>query len=66
MDHSAIGTIRIAAPEDAPGIANMHVASWRETYAGMVPDAMLSSLSGWAQLTSLAVLQNAVATIHDQ
>jgi hypothetical protein len=117
MDRSVIGTIRIATPGDAPGLANLHVASWRETYAGLVPDAMLSSLSveertalwdqvmrqptqlesttvylierdgeiiaerqdaredsvlvevayGWAQLCPLlSVLQNAVATVHDQ
>jgi len=38
-------TIRIATIEDAPGLARMHVASWRETYAGILPDAVLSALS---------------------
>jgi ribosomal protein S18 acetylase RimI-like enzyme len=38
-------TIRVAALEDTPGLARMHVASWRETYVGILPDAMLSSLS---------------------
>jgi hypothetical protein len=40
-----IGTIRVGAPEDTPGIARMHVTSWRETYGGILPDAMLSWLS---------------------
>jgi ribosomal protein S18 acetylase RimI-like enzyme len=38
-------TIRIATIEDARELADMHVASWRETYAGILPDAMLSALS---------------------
>jgi hypothetical protein len=38
-------TIRIATIEDAPGLASMHVASWRETYAGILPDGVLSALS---------------------
>ena len=37
--------IRIATPDDAPALAAMHIASWRETYAGLLPDKMLSSLS---------------------
>ena len=37
--------IRLACPKDAAEIATTHVASWYETYAGMVPPAMLSSLS---------------------
>jgi hypothetical protein len=39
------GTIRAAGLADAPDLARVHVASWRETYPGMVPDAMLSALS---------------------
>jgi ribosomal protein S18 acetylase RimI-like enzyme len=38
-------SIRIATAEDARELASMHVASWRETYAGILPDAMLSALS---------------------
>ena len=37
--------IRPATRADAPRIAATHVASWRESYVGLVPDAMLSSLS---------------------
>jgi hypothetical protein len=40
-----LGTIRIASLADTPDLASMHVASWRETYVGMVPAGMLSSLS---------------------
>jgi ribosomal protein S18 acetylase RimI-like enzyme len=38
-------TIRMATIEDSRELASMHVASWRETYAGILPDAMLSALS---------------------
>lgn len=37
-------TIRPAKPEDAPAIARVHVDSWRETYAGIVPDDFLANL----------------------
>jgi ribosomal protein S18 acetylase RimI-like enzyme len=40
-----MATIRIATIEDAPRLASMHIASWRETYTGILPDAMLSALS---------------------
>jgi ribosomal protein S18 acetylase RimI-like enzyme len=37
--------IRTASVDDAPMLASMHVASWRETYVGILPDAMLAALS---------------------
>lgn len=37
-------TIRTATPDDARSIARVHIASWREAYAGIVPDEYLSSL----------------------
>lgn len=37
--------IRGATIEDAAHIARVHVASWRETYAGIVPEGVLASLS---------------------
>ena len=39
------GTIRPASLADAANLASMHVASWRETYPGLLPDSMLTSLS---------------------
>ena len=36
--------IRRALPSDAPGIARVHVESWRSTYVGIVPDDYLTSL----------------------
>ena len=37
--------IRRARPNDAEGIARVHVASWRTTYRGLLPDAYLDSLA---------------------
>lgn len=37
-------TIRRADPGDAAAVADVHVASWRGAYAGIVPDAYLASL----------------------
>lgn len=37
--------VRRAAPADAEAIAQVHVTSWRETYAGLVPDVVLANLS---------------------
>ncbi len=36
--------IRRALPSDAPGIARVHVQSWRSTYVEIVPDDYLASL----------------------
>jgi ribosomal protein S18 acetylase RimI-like enzyme len=38
-------SIREARPEDAAGIAHVHVAVWRSTYRGIMPDALLDDLS---------------------
>jgi ribosomal protein S18 acetylase RimI-like enzyme len=38
-------SLRKATLEDAPAIARIHVASWRETYRGILPDMMLAMLS---------------------
>lgn len=45
MTKLAVAQIRIATPDDAPALGVMHVASWRETYSGLLPDKMLSSLT---------------------
>jgi ribosomal protein S18 acetylase RimI-like enzyme len=45
MNDDRVAQIRLAAPDDARSLAAMHIASWRETYTGILPDKMLSSLS---------------------
>lgn len=37
--------IRPAEERDAAGIAHVHIASWRTTYAGIVPDEFLVALN---------------------
>ena len=37
--------IRQATPADITDMARVHVDSWRETYAGIIPDAHLARLS---------------------
>lgn len=38
-------TIRLANNDDVLEMAKVHIASWRETYPGMLPDPMLARLS---------------------
>ena len=35
--------VREATPADAPGIARVHVDSWRTTYKGLIPDHIIAS-----------------------
>jgi L-amino acid N-acyltransferase YncA len=37
--------IRAANLEDADAVAGVHVQTWQETYHGLMPDALLASLS---------------------
>jgi GNAT superfamily N-acetyltransferase len=37
-------TLRAARPEDAAGIARVHVRSWQAAYRGLLPDAYLDAL----------------------
>jgi ribosomal protein S18 acetylase RimI-like enzyme len=39
-----VGLVRPAEIEDASAIAKVHVASWRSTYRGLLPDDFLASL----------------------
>ncbi|AHY45366.1 Acetyltransferase (GNAT) family [Rubrobacter radiotolerans] len=39
------GSVRPAHPEDALAVARVHVAVWREVYAGTFPDGYLAALS---------------------
>jgi GNAT superfamily N-acetyltransferase len=41
----AAALIRAARPEDARPVAEVHVASWRHTYRGLLPDEYLDRLS---------------------
>jgi ribosomal protein S18 acetylase RimI-like enzyme len=41
----AAAHLRLARVEDAPILGDVHVSCWRETYAGLLPEAMLAGLS---------------------
>lgn len=45
MEHHGSGRIRAATTADALALARVHVTAWRETYADLVPDALLAKLS---------------------
>lgn len=39
------GFVRAARASDAPGLAQVQVASWRSAFAGLVPDAVMEELT---------------------
>ncbi len=45
------GQLRAARPDDAEGIAAVHVVTWRDAYAGLLPDEVLAGLDvgEWAE-----------------
>lgn len=44
MNDTPTATIRPATPDDATGIAQVRVMSWRSTYRGMIPAAYLDAM----------------------
>ncbi|MBP5344367.1 MAG: GNAT family N-acetyltransferase [Alphaproteobacteria bacterium] len=43
--------IRLATPEDAEGICNVSVITWKKTYAGLIPDEILAQKTVTKQKT---------------
>ena len=37
-------TVRLAVPEDGPGVARVQVEGWQQHYRGLIPDAYLDGL----------------------
>jgi ribosomal protein S18 acetylase RimI-like enzyme len=62
MTDRPFAQIRIATPDDAQALGQMHVTSWRETYAGLLPDEMISSLSVEARVAAWAKIMRDSAT----
>lgn len=48
MDHTEY-SIRRATPEDAAALAQVHEATWRETYIGLMSEQMLNALTADAR-----------------
>jgi len=46
--------VRRAEPQDAPAVARVHVASWRQAYRGLLPQEYLDSLSVETRTTTWA------------
>jgi ribosomal protein S18 acetylase RimI-like enzyme len=43
-DHRAL-IVRTARPEDAASLARIYIESWQDTYAGVIPHALLGAMS---------------------
>jgi ribosomal protein S18 acetylase RimI-like enzyme len=65
----AISSLRHASIEDAERLGAVHVASWRETYEGILPDEMLSRLTAegraalWSNILNGANAINGTAVL---
>ena len=55
--------VRRAEPQDAPAVARVHVASWRQAYRGLLPQEYLDSLSIETRTTTWA---KAFSQLRDQ
>lgn len=55
---------RLAAAEDAPAIGALHVTSWHETYAGLLPQEMLDGLSVESRAAMWTTVLNATASLN--
>jgi ribosomal protein S18 acetylase RimI-like enzyme len=55
-------SFREAAPGDAAAIGALHVASWRETYGGIIPDQLLNNLSVEERSAMWSAVLNGSAT----
>jgi ribosomal protein S18 acetylase RimI-like enzyme len=64
--------LRTAAPSDAPAIAEVHVASWRTTYPGLMPDSYLSEMRDgdyaerWRRILADAAGRSVVFVVEEQ
>lgn len=63
--------LRLAASADARSLAELHVASWHETYTGILPDEILSGLSvdsrerAWAKILASPTIGSEVVIAVD-
>jgi ribosomal protein S18 acetylase RimI-like enzyme len=64
MTDCDVAQIRVATLNDTRALASMHVTSWRETYAGILPDKILSSLSVEARTAAWVKIMQEPANEH--
>ena len=64
MTDRPVAQIRLATPADAPALGKMHIASWHETYTGLLPDKILSSLSVESRAAAWSKILLEPATTH--
>lgn len=61
----ADASVRPASPDDAPAIARVQAAAWRQAYAGVLPDVLLDQVGGESgALTWEATIQEAPSARH--
>lgn len=64
--------IRHGRTEDIPGIAKVHVDSWKTTYRGIVPDSYLSSLDieereeSWKQIFAAGFAESVLLAAENE
>jgi phosphoribosylanthranilate isomerase len=60
--------LRRATPADAEALGRVHVTAWREAYAGLVPDAVLTTLDPreWGAMWDKALAKNTMAHVAEQ
>jgi len=57
-------TVRRARPSDAPAIGAVHVAAWRSTYPGILPDSYLARMSAPRQAAHYDAMIRAGGGVH--
>ncbi|HKA48489.1 MAG TPA: GNAT family N-acetyltransferase [Candidatus Dormibacteraeota bacterium] len=71
LEWATLAMLRVATPADAPAIARVHVASWRTTYPGMLPDSYLAAMDvrdytgRWARALSSPVSPGTVTVVEE-
>ncbi len=68
---SAMTTVRAAVAADATAIAKIHIDTWRDTYAGLIPDRILLKMSErvhvamWSAELARSRSDGAILVAHD-
>ncbi len=69
---TGVGSVRVAGPEDAPALGDVHVACWREAYVHLFSPAFLAALDvhqrrrHWAQRLAAPGPGHALVAVVDE